>query len=175
MSLPSNVRSLVRPLIYIQSRGVKGKLPRQKVGPMKYVPPPDSNPQLVREESVLKSLVLERASVAYPISIKRLDEIRKSPNGWVPRKVPPPELPFEFKRNLARRFNIDIHTKRWKGRMYSYTIVSNIKGDLNAFKDCVQWRLGDKVGVKIDESKQTVIIAGHYKRQISMLIQGLGF
>ena len=174
MSFYKTTQSFIRPILTIPVRGVKATAPRIKIGPMKYVPPPDSNPCLVRPESILKSIVLEDPT-RYPISLKRLDDIRNSPKGWVPRKVPPPELPFEFKRNGAKRFDVKTHYKRSGGRMLSYTTVSNIKGDFEKFKDCLKWRFGEKVPIKIFYSNKTIVVVGHYPRDISVLIQALGF
>ena len=171
MSL-NKARWFIRPILTIPCRGVKAKAPRVNLGPMKYVPPPDEFPQLVRQESILKSLVLENPK--YPITLQRLDEMRESPHGYVKRQVPPPRLPFECKRTPAKRFPIDVHTKRWKGKQVSYTTVSNVKGDIEAFKDCLKWRFGEKTPMKIFDQK-TVVVVGYYPREISVLLQGLGF
>jgi len=170
--LLNKTRLLLRPVLStIPCRGVKAKAPRVKLGPFKYVPPPDQFPCLVRQESILKSLVLENPE--YPISLNRLDEIRDTPGGWLPRKVPPPELPFECKR-AARRFEITTNTKKWKGKVVVYTSVHNVKGDLEAFRDCLKWRLGEDTPMKIFNDK-TVVVVGYHVKEISMLLLGLGF
>ena len=168
----NKARWFIRPVLTVSCRGAKAKARRVNLGPMKYVPPPDQFPRLVRQESILKSLVLENPK--YPISLKRLDDIRESPYGFVQRQVPPPQLPFECKRTPDKRFQIDVHTKKWKGRQVSYTTIPNVKGDIEAFKDCLKWRFGEKVPMKVFDAK-TVVVVGHYPREISMLLQGLGF
>ena len=168
----NNLRCLVKPIITIPCRGVKVKAPRIKVGPQKYVPPPDQFPRLVRQESILKSLVLEDPK--YPISLTRLDEIRAAPYRFVQRQVPPPELPFECRRTADKRFHIDVYTKRWRGKQVRYTTVRNVKGDIGAFKDCLKWRFGENAPMKVFDEK-TIVVVGHYPREISMLLQGLGF
>lgn len=135
-----------------------------------YQPPPNSDVVLVREDAVLKSIVLHDKS--YPIKLGRLEEIANSPTGWVHRMVPPPKLSFNIKRNERNRFDIDIHRKP-RGRLV-YTVLRNIDGNIQDLEGCLRWRLGPGYYV-VNERTRVIVVAGFHKRPISTLLQALGF
>ena len=125
--------------------------------------------QVVRQDSILKSIVLLDKS--YPVYIERLDEIGKSHNGWLNRMVPPPELDFNVRRDKHNR--IIANVTRVKSRFF--TTLENVEGNLNSLKDCLKWRLGKTVAINVDEKRGKVVTYGFYRREIITLLQGLGF
>merc|ERR1712226_1419179 len=141
-----------------------------RILPMKYVPPPVSSPVLVREDSILKSIIL--TDKTYPIKFSRLDEIGMSPTGWVNRMVPPPQLPFEIKRDKSNRFDVTILRRPRKKPL---TIIKNIEGDLDELYNCLKWRLGKTEHVIRNCFPRTLVVIGFHKKKIDTLFQALGF
>lgn len=152
-----------------RNRFVHAKKPLM-ILPQVYVPPPVSTPILVREDSVLKSIVL--TDKTYPIKFSRLDEIGTSHTGWVSRMVPPPQFSFEVKRNHIKRFDFSIHFRKGKKPL---TILKGFEGDIDQVYNAVKWRLGKNTHVLLGNEKGTIIIIGYHVRQMNTFFQALGF
>merc|ERR1712156_586571 len=175
--------SIVRPCVFTQFRSLhttsflEKEKPRMKhPKPLtlkripKYVPkpPPNVSPYLVREDSILKSMVLLDRS--QPILLSRIDEIGRSPTEWVDRAVPPPELTFNVARNQKNRFSVRVNRKGPK----RYTILGGISGNALDLARILQWRLR---GVKMihDEKTGALVLVGYHVRPVNTLVQALGF
>jgi len=138
---------------------------------IKYKPPVNPNPILVRPESELKSIV--QLDPSYPVLINRLEEIRFSPLGWINRMVLPPQLPYDVKRRANNRFDIVVELKgRGKKRGW-YTTLYRIQGDVEELKNCLQWRLGPNHRCTLYNS-HSIEIRGFHRVTVSTLLQGLG-
>ena len=152
----------------------KKKAPRPppvlRIGPMKWIPPPNSDPILVREDSIIKSII--QLDKSYPIKCSRLDEIGRSPTGWIERMVPPPKLPFQIKRNKHNRFDVNVERKK---KHKPYTVVSNIQGDIDELHRCLRWRLGKQQDFHLNKNTKVLVVLGFHKRTINTLFQALGF
>ena len=149
------------------------KFPKRKnllrIPKYEWKPPVNAFPVLVREDSVVKSMVLLDRS--QPILLSRLDEIGESQTGWVNRAVPPPQLTFNVPRNNRNRFFVRVHQKGPK----QYTILSQIEGTSLDLVRIIQWRFGYKVRMIHNEKYRHIVLVGRYVREINTLLQALGF
>ncbi|XP_020614284.1 uncharacterized protein LOC110052497, partial [Orbicella faveolata] len=64
----------------------------------------------------------------YEIKPERLQQIQKSPSGWVPSATEKPNLPFFIKRSKYN--NLPVYTDYKNARSRKITIIRKIKGDL---------------------------------------------
>lgn len=109
----------------------------------------------------------------YVIKPERLQEIAKSPSGWVQRANPPPELPFDIDR--SRTNNLPVYVNYKAGGSKVVTIIRKVRGDLKELEKCVRSRLGDDLHYQINELTSQLHIKGDHKDQVKRLLKELGF
>ena len=92
-------------------------------------------------------------SQEFPVKSERIEEIGKSPSGWVPRADPPPELQFDIERSKTN--NIPVYVSYSHGRAKVITTVRKVRGDIKALERCVRERLGDEQHYQVDKSTES--------------------
>ena len=109
----------------------------------------------------------------YEIKSERLEEIAKSPSGWVPPADPPPDLPFAVER--SRTNNLPVYVSYKRNRQYAITTVRKVRGDLKLLEKLVRERIGDNYHYQINELTSQLHIKGKVKDPIVRLLKELGF
>ncbi|CAB3983055.1 39S ribosomal L49, mitochondrial [Paramuricea clavata] len=110
---------------------------------------------------------------SYEVRSERLEEIAKSPSGWVPPLNPPPSLPFEIKR--SRTNNLPVYVDKKRGGSLVLTVIRNIKGDLNELVRFLKENLGEEVHFQTNEITSQVKIKGYHKEAVVRLLKEHGF
>jgi len=116
---------------------------------------------------------LSSTAVEYTIRPERVEEISKSPSGWVPRATPPPELPFDIQRSKTN--NIPVYVKYSNGRSKVVTSIRKVRGDIKALEHCVRQRLGNENHYQINELTNQLHVKGNHRDKIVLLLKELGF
>ena len=109
----------------------------------------------------------------YEVKPERMQEIAKSPSGWVPRADPSPQLPFDITR--TRTNNIPVYIDIKGGGSKIVTTIRKVRGDLKELEKCVRSRLGDDFHYQINELTSQLHIKGNHKDPIVRLLKELGF
>ncbi|XP_028398493.1 NAD-dependent protein deacetylase sirtuin-2-like isoform X2 [Dendronephthya gigantea] len=92
----------------------------------------------------------------YEVKPERLEEIARSPSGWVPPQNPPPSLPFQIRRSKTN--NLPVYVDKKRGGSLVLTVIRNIKGDLNELVKMLKKMLGEDVHFQINEITSQVKI-----------------
>lgn len=129
------------------------------------------NPKLHFE--VFRCLSSEATSSLYQIRPERLEEISKSPSGWVPRAVPPPQLPFDVERSKTN--NLPVYVNYKTNRTKVITSIRKVRGDVKELEKCVRQHLGDDHHYQINELTNQLHIKGEHKDKLVRLLKELGF
>lgn len=109
----------------------------------------------------------------YSIKPERIEQISKSPSGWVPRADPAPELPFDIERSKTN--NIPVYVKYSHGRIRQITTVRKVRGDIKELEKCVRERLGNDNHYQINELTNQLHIKGNHRDKVIRLLKELGF
>jgi len=104
---------------------------------------------------------------------ERLEQIAKSPSGWVPPAENPPDLGFNIRR--SRTNNIPVYTNLRNSGTRVITTVRKVSGDLKALEKCLRYKLGDDKVYQINEITSCVKVKGHHKKEVTKLLLELGF
>ncbi|KAJ7374414.1 54S ribosomal protein L49, mitochondrial [Desmophyllum pertusum] len=112
-------------------------------------------------------------NITYEIKPERLQQIEKSPSGWVPPDTEKPDLPFFIKRSKYN--NLPVYTDFKSGGTRHITIIRRITGDLKALDNCLKHHLGNDVITQINELTSQVKIRGLYKDEVVTLLKQLGY
>ena len=112
-------------------------------------------------------------ALSYEISSERLEEIARSPSGWVPPQNPAPSLPFEIKRSKTN--NLPVYVDKKRGGSLVLTVIRNIKGDLNELASFLKEDLGEDVHFQVNEITSQVKIKGYHKDAVVRLLKEHGF
>lgn len=135
-----------------------------------YFPRRAPQPKVVNT-SVQKSTTAE--NFTYEIKPERLQQIQKSPSGWVPPATEKPNLPFFIKRSKYN--NLPVYTDYKNAGSRKITIIRKIKGDLKALDDCLKYHLGDDIITSVNELTSQVKIKGIYKDEVVTILKQLGY
>lgn len=113
------------------------------------------------------------SSETYQIRPERIEEISKSPSGWVPRADPSPELPFDIERSKTN--NIPVYVKYSHGGIKQITTIRKVRGDIKALEHCVRECVGNDQHYQINELTNQLHIKGNHRDKITRLLKELGF
>jgi len=116
---------------------------------------------------------LSTASQEFPVKFERIEEIAKSPSGWVPRANPPPELQFDIERSKTN--NIPVYVSYSHGRAKVITTVRKVRGDIKVLERCVREHLGDEHHYQVNELTNQLKVKGNHRDKITRLLKELGF
>merc|ERR1712080_530361 len=128
---------------------------------------------------IYKQIILRHCSTdvenkfIYRIKPERIEQIAKSPSGWVPPADPPPELPFHVTR--TRTNNIPVYCKIKGGGNKFVTEVRKVRGDLRELERCIRLTIGDQLHYQINELTSTVKVKGKFEAEIKRMLKELGF
>ena len=109
----------------------------------------------------------------YEVKPERVQQIAKSPSGWVPPADPIPQLPFHITR--SRTNNIPVYVNVKGGGNKLVTSIRKVRGDLKELEKCVRNRIGDEKHYQINELTNQLKVKGDYRAEISRMLKELGF
>lgn len=110
-------------------------------------------------------------SFSYEVKQERLNQIAKSPSGWVPRGNP--EFPFDIDR--TRTNNLPVYVSAKSGGRKLITTVRKIRGDLKELERIIRLHLGDNYHYQINELTSQIHIKGNHKDKLIRLLKELEF
>ncbi|XP_046849029.1 39S ribosomal protein L49, mitochondrial-like [Xenia sp. Carnegie-2017] len=107
------------------------------------------------------------------VKAARIEEISKSPSGWVSPQYPVPSLPFQVRRSKTN--NLPVYIDKKRGGSLVLTVIRNISGSLDEMVNVLKKHLGNHLHFQKNELTSQVKVKGYHKEDIVRLLKELGF
>ncbi|XP_065064813.1 large ribosomal subunit protein mL49-like [Rhopilema esculentum] len=111
--------------------------------------------------------------VQYKLKEERLNQIAKSPSGWVPPADNPPDVGFGIRR--TRTNNLPVYTHYSHSGTRAVTVIRKVSGDLKELEKCLRFKLGDEKTYQINEITSCVKVKGKHKKEVAKWLLQMGF
>lgn len=114
----------------------------------------------------------------YPIRHSRLDQIARSPSGWVPpasSQLPPDDNLHPFWVQRTFKSNVPVYFKYTNKGTVAVTAIHKVFGDLDEFAKCLEWKFGENTVVRKDYIGMKVWMSGNHEDAVKLWLMQLGF